>query len=72
LRREVQIISGFLAARAWNGRPELTELVCCEDCGLHFFDRGLDDAEVARYYHGYRDAEYQRSRHEWEPFYTAG
>jgi hypothetical protein len=72
LRREVQIVSGFLAARAWNGRPELTELVCCKDCGLHFFDRGLDDAEVARYYLGSRDAEYQRTRHEWEPFYTAG
>ncbi len=72
LRRETQIVSGFLAQRAWQGRPELTELVTCEDCGLRFFERGLDDAEVARYYDGYRDAEYQRTRHKWEPFYTAG
>ena len=71
LHREVQLISGFLAQRAWQGRPELTELVSCEDCGFRFFERGLDDAEVARYYDGYRDAEYQRTRHKWEPFYTS-
>ncbi len=70
LRREVQIVSGFLAVRAWQGRPELTELVSCEDCGLRFFERGLADDEVARYYLGYRDADYQCSRQAWEPFYT--
>lgn len=70
LRREAQLISGFLAQRAWQGRPELTELVSCEDCGLRFFERGLDDREAARYYLGYRDAAYQRSRQAWEPFYT--
>lgn len=72
LRREVHIVSGFLAARAWNGKPELTDLIFCEDCGMRFFERGLDEDEVARYYQGYRNAEYQRSRHKWEPFYTAG
>lgn len=72
LDREVQLVSGFLAERAWQGRSELTELVRCKDCGLRFFERGMSDVEVARYYHGYRDAEYQRTRHKWEPFYTAG
>lgn len=71
LRREAQLVSGFLAARAWGGQPELTQLACCEDCGLRFFERGLDDAEVARYYQGYRDAGYQSDRQSWEPFYTA-
>ncbi len=70
LRGEAQIVSGFLAARAWHGRPEITELVHCQDCGLRFFQRGLDDDEVARYYRGYRDAAYQRDRQAWEPFYT--
>ncbi len=71
LRREVQIVSGFLAARAWSGKPELTQLVHCENCGLRFFERGLDDDEVARYYRGYRDPAYQRERQAWEPFYTS-
>jgi SAM-dependent methyltransferase len=71
LRREAQPISGFLAARAWQGRPELTELVVCEVCGLRFFERGLDDDEASRYYQGYRDSAYQQSRQAWEPFYTA-
>ena len=66
----MQLVSGFLAARAWQGSAELTELVSCEDCGLRFFERGLDDEEAARYYLGYRDAAYQRSRQSWEPFYT--
>lgn len=70
LTREVQLVSGFLAQRAWRGRAELTELVSCEDCGLRFFERGLDDEEAACYYLGYRDADYQRSRQSWEPFYT--
>lgn len=64
-------MSGFLAARAWNGEPQLTELITCQDCGLKFFERGLDDDEAARYYLGYRDAAYQRSRQNWEPFYTS-
>lgn len=70
LRRQVQLVSGFLAERAWNGAPQLTELVTCETCGLRFFERGLDDDEVARYYLGYRNAAYQRRRQQWEPFYT--
>jgi SAM-dependent methyltransferase len=70
LTREVQLVSGFLAERAWQGRPELTELVRCEDCGLRFFERGLDEEEVTRYYLGYRNASYQRNRQAWEPFYT--
>lgn len=66
----MQLVSGFLAERAWDGRPEPTHLVTCESCGLRFFDRGLDDIEAARYYHGYRDPDYQRQRQAWEPFYT--
>lgn len=70
LAREVQLVSGFLAERAWRGRAELTELLSCGDCGLRFFERGLDDDEASRYYLGYRDIAYQRGRQSWEPFYT--
>jgi hypothetical protein len=72
LRYETQIVSGFLAARAWGGPPQLTQLANCGQCGLRFFDRGLSDAETARYYRGYRDADYIRTRRRWEPFYTRG
>ncbi|MDP3514130.1 MAG: methyltransferase domain-containing protein [Sulfuritalea sp.] len=70
LQHETQIVSGFLAARAWGGPPQLTQLVCCADCGLRFFERGLSESEVARYYRSYRDAEYVRDRRRWEIFYT--
>jgi len=72
LLREAQIVSGFLAARAWGGPPQITDLVTCHACGLRFFDRGLSDAEAARYYRNYRDAEYARTRRRWEPLYTPG
>ena len=72
LRRETQIVSGFLAARAWGGPPQTTELLTCPACGLRFFERGLSDEETARYYRGYRDADYVRARWRWEPFYTRG
>ena len=72
LQFETQIVSGFLAARAWGGPPQLTQLVSCRACSLRFFDRGLTDSETARYYRSYRDAEYVRARWRWEPFYTQG
>ena len=62
LQFETQIVSGFLAARAWGGPPQLTQLVSCRACSLRFFDRGLTDSETARYYRSYRDAEYVRAR----------
>lgn len=70
LTRTVQPVSGFLAARAWDGKPEITQLLRCETCGLRFFERGMDDAEAEHFYLGYRDANYQRHRQSWEPFYT--
>ena len=72
LQFETQIVSGFLAARAWGGPPQLTQLATCPFCSFRFFDRGLSDAETARYYSGYRDAEYVSARWGWEPFYTQG
>lgn len=70
LQFETQIVSGFLAARAWDGRPELTRLASCPACGLRFFDRGLSDAEAACYCRGYRNEDYPRARWRREIFYT--
>lgn len=71
LSAETTIVSPFLAKRAWNGKPELTNLIFCNHCGLRFFDRGLSDDEVSNYYRGYGNDEYVRARHRYEPFYTA-
>lgn len=71
LRAETTIVSPFLAKRAWNGKPELTNLIFCSNCGFRFFDRGLSDEEVSNYYKGYGDDEYVKARHACEPFYTA-
>lgn len=70
LRRETTVVSGFLAQRAWDGKPDLTTMAFCNACGFRFFERGLSAQEAARLYRGYRDAEYFRARNAWEPFYT--
>ncbi|RDE51424.1 MAG: class I SAM-dependent methyltransferase [Candidatus Accumulibacter meliphilus] len=70
LRHETQIVSGFLAARAWGGPPQATQLAYCGACGFRFFDCGLSAIETARYYRGYRNPEYLATRRRWEPFYT--
>jgi hypothetical protein len=72
LNYETQVISGFLAQRAWDGPPEVTQLVSCTNCEVRFFDRGLTPTEATRYYRNYRDPKYVSDRQRWEPFYTAG
>lgn len=67
---ETQIVSGFLAAQAWDGPPQLTRLARCSDCGFRFFERGIDDIEAVRYYKNYWDENYIRTRWRLEPFYT--
>ena len=70
LKRETAVISGFLAERAWQGPPTLTQLITCPRCGFRFFARGLDDDEADNLYHGYRNPDYLSQRQRWEPFYT--
>lgn len=72
LIRTDQVVSGFLARRAWGGSPEIIKLAECLRCGFRFFERGLSAEESERYYRGYRNHEYQRQRQRWEPFYTPG
>ncbi|MBK6906781.1 MAG: methyltransferase domain-containing protein [Rhodocyclaceae bacterium] len=70
LQRETAVISGFLAERAWQGPPTLTQLVTCPRCSFRFFARGLGDDEADNLYHGYRNPDYLSQRQRWEPFYT--
>lgn len=64
------VISGYLAFKAWNGRPETTLLFECAGCGFRYYERGLTDGEAKAYYDGYRNDDYIRERHRFEPFYT--
>src|SRR5690242_17698195 len=58
LRGETTVVSPFLATRAWGGKPELTRVMFCDECGFRFFGRGLSDEEAGRYYASYRDVSY--------------
>jgi len=56
--------------KAFDGQPELIDLMFCSRCGFRFYDRGLSYAEAQRYYEGYRSEEYFKIRHQFEIFYT--
>ncbi len=70
LKKVSTVVSPFLAKKGWSGDPELTYLVSCAQCGFRFYDRGLSSMEAERYYAGYRDEEYFKTRHQFEIFYT--
>lgn len=70
LRTENTVVSPFVAYRAWQGEPILTKIAFCAHCGFRFFDRGLSTDEATRYYRNYRNEDYFRDRHRFEPFYT--
>ena len=70
LRGEATIVSPFLAKQSWGGKPELTRVMFCDQCGFRFFDRGLSPDEANSYYSSYRDARYFKERNSFEPFYT--
>jgi SAM-dependent methyltransferase len=70
LSTTASVVSGYLAFKAWNGRPVATRLFECTDCGFRYYERGLTDEEAKAYYDGYRNHAYIRERHSFEPFYT--
>ena len=49
---------------------ETTQLVGCPSCGINYFTQPFSSEEFERMYNGYRDAEYQRRRHRYEPWYS--
>lgn len=67
---EYSVVSPYFAHKAFGKGPEPCRLHSCRACDFRFYDRGLTDAEGAAYYRGYRDENYYRERHRFEPFYT--
>lgn len=64
------LLSPFLARRALDSEPAPCRVFECEACGHRWTERGLDDAEAARLYTGYRGEAYFALRHRLEPWYT--
>lgn len=67
---EPTLTSLFLSRAAWGGKPEITNLLYCRDCGFRTFQRMLSVAEANHYYQNYRGDDYIRERGKDEIFYN--
>lgn len=64
-------VSRFLREKMFeNQGPKGCRLQHCKDCDFYFFNLRPDDAEMQRFYQGYRGIEYQRQRERFEANYT--
>ena len=71
------VVSDFVMARIEplfvsgkvNNYP--TKLCYCHDCTFAFYDYRFTEKEETDLYRNYRDAEYQKMRQRYEPWYTA-
>lgn len=70
LRHEPTLTSLFLSRAAWNGSPESTNLIYCNNCGFRTYQRTLTEPEARNYYSNYRDDFYMKERCRDEIFYT--
>ena len=64
------VFSPFVARRIWNRCPFPIELLKCKGCSFMFANPRFDPHEEKILYASYRAAEYQKVRHECEPWYT--
>ena len=65
------LLAPFLAERVLGGSASACSLMTCPTCGLRCFDGRFDEMEMGRLYQGYREEDYYRVRHRWEPWYTS-
>lgn len=70
LTAESTLTSLFLSRAAWEGPPEITELLYCNDCGFRTYRRHLSDTEAKKYYSDYRGKRYAAERSRDEFFYN--
>src|SRR5689334_9104980 len=64
------LVAPFLAHRVWNREPFDVNLARCGSCGFVFFTQRLSMDEERRLYDGYREDDYQKTRYQYEPWYT--
>lgn len=65
------LVAPFIAHYVLDRAPEPTAVRDCSGCGLVFFATRYTDDEIARLYKDYRGEGYLRTRHSFEPWYTA-
>ena len=70
LTAESTLTSLFLSRAAWEGLPEVTDLLYCDDCGFRTYRRLLSYAEAKQYYSNYRGDRYVAERSQDELFYS--
>lgn len=70
LTTESTLTSLFLSRAAWEGPPEITDLLYCSDCGFRTYRRHLSDTEAKIYYSDYRGKRYVAERSRDEFFYN--
>ncbi len=63
-------VAPFLAKKMWDRSAFNVDLVGCDSCGFRFYNPRLDDGDLQKLYDGYRDENYLRLRHSFEPWYT--
>jgi len=69
-RRWPALVAPFIADFVLRRGVEPSGLRECGGCGLRFFEDRFTDPELSRLYADYRGAEYFRTRHRHEPWYT--
>lgn len=70
LTTESTLTSLFISRAAWEGPPEITDLLYCNDCGFRTYRRHLSDTEAKKYYSDYRGKRYVAERSRDEIFYN--
>ncbi len=60
----------FLQERMFNNVNQKTELISCKKCDFVYSSYRPSQDEISRFYSGYRDAEYQKQRQNYEPAYS--
>lgn len=60
----------FLNERMFKNNPPKTAVIHCTHCRTYYSEYRPDDTEMSRLYNGYRNEEYQKMRHKYEPEYT--
>jgi SAM-dependent methyltransferase len=64
------LVAPFIAERVLGTEAFPCRLLNCPSCAFRCYDLRFDSEEMGRLYRGYREEEYYRARHRWEPWYS--
>jgi len=70
IEREPVEFVPFIIERMFDGKEQPTERIKCGKCKIQYTSYRPTDEEMAKYYSGYRDENYQKQRQKHEEWYT--